>query len=115
MKYQGSCHCGRIAFEVEGDIGEVYDCNCSMCRRRGGLLWFGPRDAFTLKTPESDVATYTFNKHVIQHHFCTNCGISPYGEGEKPNAGPMIAVNVRCLPELELSALKVTAVDGASF
>jgi hypothetical protein len=115
MKHQGSCHCGRIAFEVEGDISEVYDCNCSMCRRRGGLLWFGPRDAFTLKTPESDVATYTFNKGHIQHHFCTHCGIAPYGEGDSPKTGPTVAVNVRCLPDVDLSALKVTSVDGASF
>ena len=47
MRLAGSCHCGRIAYEVEvGDgITEVYDCNCSMCRRRGGLLWFAPRSA----------------------------------------------------------------------
>ena len=23
MKYQGSCHCGSIAFEVEGDLTEA--------------------------------------------------------------------------------------------
>lgn len=115
MKHEGSCHCGRIAFEVEGDINEVYDCNCSLCRRRGGLLWFGPRAAFELKTAPEAVGTYTFNKHVIQHHFCPNCGISPYGEGEHPQNGPMIAVNVRCLPALELAALKIVPVDGARF
>jgi hypothetical protein len=115
MVHEGSCHCGKIAFEVEGDIEEVYDCNCSMCRRRGGLLWFGPRDAFVLKSPEADVATYTFNKHHIQHHFCSSCGISPYGEGDHPKGGRMVAVNVRCLPALDLASLKVAAVDGASF
>jgi hypothetical protein len=31
MNYHGSCHCGGIAFEVEGDLGEVMSCNCSMC------------------------------------------------------------------------------------
>lgn len=35
MKYQGSCHCGRIAFEVEGSIDSVLACNCSMCGRKG--------------------------------------------------------------------------------
>jgi hypothetical protein len=28
MKYKGSCHCGRIACEVEGGLGEVMECNC---------------------------------------------------------------------------------------
>ncbi len=47
MEYQGSCHCGRIAFTVQAEapISDVIDCNCSMCRRRGSLLWFAPREA----------------------------------------------------------------------
>lgn len=116
MIHAGSCHCGKIAFEVEADITQVTDCNCSLCRRRGGLLWFGPREALVLKTPESDVSTYTFNKHHIQHHFCATCGISPYGEADNPKTGTlMVAVNVRCLPEVDLGSLKVVAFDGASL
>lgn len=115
MHHAGSCHCGKIAFKLEGDIKEVYDCNCSLCRRRGTLLWFGPREALALATPESDVATYTFNKHHIRHHFCSTCGVAPYGEGEHPKSGSkMVSVNVRCLPGVDLSALKIIPVDGAS-
>lgn len=116
MIHAGSCHCGKIAFDVEADITQATDCNCSMCRRRGGLLWFGPREALTLKTPESDLSTYMFNKHHIQHHFCSTCGISPFGEGDNPKTGArMISVNVRCLPEVDLASLKVTTFDGASL
>lgn len=114
MKHSGSCHCGRIAFEVEGDIVEVLDCNCSLCRRRGGLLWFAPRAALVLKTPESDLATYTFNKHHIQHRFCANCGIATFGEADHPETGErMVAVNVRSLPDVDLNSLKVNPFDGA--
>lgn len=81
MKYEGSCHCGGIAFDVEGEFKEAIDCNCSLCRRRGGLLAFVARDQLRLKTPQGDMATYTFNRHVIQHHFCPTCGIAPYGDG----------------------------------
>src|SRR5438046_1796199 len=42
--YSGSCHCGRISFEVEGDLSEVKECNCSHCSRKGYLLWFVSRD-----------------------------------------------------------------------
>ncbi|MGR8981112.1 MAG: GFA family protein [Gammaproteobacteria bacterium] len=38
MKHKGSCHCGRIAFEAEGELEQVMDCNCSICSRRGSLL-----------------------------------------------------------------------------
>lgn len=114
MKYQGSCHCGRIRYDVEGDIAQVMDCNCSMCRRRGGLLWFVPPTQFKLLTPGSAVGTYEFNKHAIQHHFCPSCGIAPYSEGRNPAGQEMIAVNVRCLDGVDLSSLKVVPVDGAS-
>lgn len=118
MKYAGSCHCGRIAFELEtGEpIAEAYDCNCSMCRRRGGLLWFGPREALRLATAEADVATYRFNRQQIEHHHCTACGIAPFSEGVDPRSGARtVAVNVRCLPDVDLAALRIVPVDGASF
>lgn len=38
MKYQGSCHCGRISFEVEGEINGAMACNCSICQRKGSLM-----------------------------------------------------------------------------
>jgi len=31
MQYRGSCHCGKVAYEVEGEIKEAMSCNCSMC------------------------------------------------------------------------------------
>jgi hypothetical protein len=109
--YRGSCHCGRIAFEVDGTIEQVMDCNCSLCQRRGGLLWFVPRSALRLSTPEGDLSTYTFNKHMLQHHFCANCGIAPFSEGEHKGA-KMAAINARCLEGVELSRLKVVTYDG---
>ena len=116
MKHAGSCHCGRIAFELEADIQQVVDCNCSLCRRRGSLLWFGPREALVLSTPEDAVSTYTFNKHHLQHHYCSQCGVAPYSEGINPGTGARtVAVNVRCLPGVDLAALQVVAVDGASL
>ena len=116
MTYQGSCHCGRIAFTLEGEVREAIDCNCSMCRRRGGLLAFFPREALTLTTPEGDYATYHFNKHALDHHFCHTCGIAPFTEGTDPRTGAkMAAVNVRCLEGVDLATLAIKAFDGAKL
>lgn len=115
MAYEGSCHCGRIRFTVEGEVGTVMDCNCSMCRRRGGLLWFVPRDALRLGTPEADLGTYTFNRHALQHHFCPACGIAPFSEGSDRQGNLMAAVNVRCLEGVDLESLQVQHIDGASM
>jgi len=112
--HKGSCHCGRIAFEVEGDIAQVMECNCSHCSRKGYLLWFVPREKLQLSTPESALATYMFNKHVIKHHFCPACGCAPFGFGTGPDGKAMAAVNVRCLEGVEPSALKILPFDGRS-
>lgn len=115
MTYQGSCHCGGIRFEVEGELSGAVACNCSMCRRKGALMWFVPRDDLQLLTPAEGVGTYTFHKHVIQHRFCPTCGIHPYGEGVSPAGEAMAAVNVRCLDEVDLDALPVRHFDGRSI
>jgi hypothetical protein len=114
--HAGSCHCGRIAFTLHGDVARAIDCNCSMCRRRGALLAFYPREALVLSSKEGDYGTYRFNKEHIAHHFCLTCGIAPFSEAVNPKTGePTVAVNLRCLPEVDLASLEIAQVDGASF
>jgi hypothetical protein len=112
MKYLGSCHCGQVAFEVEGELGGVMSCNCSMCQRKGTLMWFVPRASLTVLTPPETMATYTFNKHVISHRFCSTCGIHPFGEGTAPDGKAMAAINVRCLEGVEIEQLPVKHFNG---
>ena len=114
MKYRGSCHCGNVSYDVEGEIGSAMACNCSMCQRKGSLLWFVPRDALKLLTPEENSRVYEFNKHVIKHRFCTVCGIHPYAEGSDAKGNRTAAVNVRCLEGIDLDRVPVTHFDGRS-
>jgi hypothetical protein len=119
MIYKGSCHCGRISFEVEGQLEQVAQCNCSICSKRGSLIWPVSPQSFRLLTPIEDLSTYTFGKHKIKHRFCQICGCAPYGEGEVPGgrlAGRvMVGINARCLDNVDLSTVKVVQVDGRSF
>ena len=116
MKYNGSCHCGRVAFEVEGVIDQAMACNCSMCQRKGSLLWFVPKTQFQLRTADDAAGTYLFNRHVIRHRFCPTCGIHPYGEADHPKTGvPTAAINIRCIECVDLEAIQVVHVDGRSF
>jgi len=115
MKYKGSCHCGKVVFEVEGELNGAMACNCSMCSRKGSLLWFVPRDQFRLFTSEAEIGTYTFNKHVIKHRFCPTCGIHAYGEGADPKGNPVAAINIRCLEGIDLEKVPVQHFDGRSL
>ena len=112
MTYQGSCHCGRVAFRVEGELGPVTACNCSICRRKAMLMWFVPRAALQLDTPEDALASYTFHKHVIHHRFCPTCGIHVFGEVSDAEGNARAAVNARCLDDVDLDALVVSHFNG---
>ncbi|HWV13893.1 MAG TPA: GFA family protein [Cellvibrio sp.] len=114
MKYTGSCHCGNITFAVEGELNRVLACNCSICQRKGTLLWFVPSVQFTLQSSREHITTYTFNTHVIKHQFCSTCGVQPFGEGIDPQGNTMVAVNARCLENIDPLAIPVDYYDGKS-
>jgi hypothetical protein len=115
MLYYGSCHCGRIAFEVEADFSQAVDCNCSLCRRRGSLLAFVPRERLKLKTPVENLSTYRFNRHVIDHHFCSTCGTAPFAEADAKGGEKGAMINLRCLTDFDLDSVEVIRFDGASY
>jgi len=116
MKYKGSCHCGNIAFEVDGELSEVVTCNCSICQRKGALHWAVSRDKLHLLTKPEAMSTYAFNKHVISHRFCSKCGIHTFGEGRLSRGGQEMAmINVRCLEGVEPESLRVKQFNGRAL
>jgi hypothetical protein len=108
--WQGACHCGRVAFELQARLDSVIDCNCSLCRRRGAL-WHGAADHhLRILSGEGELALYQFNTLTAKHYFCRRCGIHPF---IRPRLDPSRwAVNVRCIDGVDLAALKVVRFDG---
>ena len=113
MSYEASCHCGAVSAKVEGaPPEEAISCNCSHCRRKGLLLTFVPRDTVTV-TGEEALGEYRFNKMVIAHRYCRDCGAQPFSEGPGPH-GPGAMINLRCVADLDLESLRIIPFDGAS-
>lgn len=115
MTYTGGCHCGKVRFEVETDLGMVIECNCSHCAKKGFLLTFVPADAFRIDTDENDLIEYRFNKKLIAHLVCPVCGVQSYGRGKNKEGADTVAVNVRCLDEVDITSLSITPFDGKNF
>jgi len=113
--YRGGCHCGRVRYQVAATLDPVLSCNCSICQKRGYLLTFVPRAQFKLLSGEDALTDYQFNKKVVHHLFCANCGISSFGTGTGPDQSEMVSINVRCLDDVDLDALTVTSFDGKSL
>ncbi len=108
--HTGSCHCGRVRFEVVTDLARVVECNCSICTRKGYLHVIVPRDRFRLLSGEADLATYRFGTMVARHHFCRHCGIASF---YVPRSHPdQIDVNARCLDGVDVSTLCIEPFDG---
>lgn len=115
MIYKGSCHCGRIVFEAEGEIEKLTECNCSICSKRAPLHWFIPREHFRLLTAEGDTGSYQFGKRTITHRFCPTCGCATYSEGLSPSGAAMVSINARCLDGVDLSSIAIGHFDGRSL
>ncbi len=112
---EGGCHCGQVRYAVETDLAQVIACNCSICTKHGLILTFVPEQRFRLLAGADSLATYRFNKHVIAHQHCTNCGVEPFARGRMPDGTAMVAVNLRCLDDIDLSSLNPTPFDGRSL
>ena len=115
MAYQGSCHCGAVTFTVDADPPtDAMTCNCSHCSRKGFVLTFVPADQFTLASGADSLTDYLFYKHNITHQFCKSCGTQAFALGKSPE-GDMRAINLRCVPSIDLDGLNIQKIDGASF
>ncbi|MFT5504826.1 MAG: hypothetical protein ACI8XC_002543, partial [Gammaproteobacteria bacterium] len=33
---KGSCHCGKVRYEIRGELGAIVCCHCSQCRKSQG-------------------------------------------------------------------------------
>lgn len=108
MRYQGSCHCRAVTFELEApDELEVEQCNCSICSKAGFLHLIIPRSCFKLLSGAEMLAEYTFNTGVAKHLFCRICGIKAF---YIPRSNPDgVDVNTQAL------SIKISAFDGQNW
>jgi hypothetical protein len=85
-----------------------------MCGKKGTLLTFVPGTEFKVLSGEDGLTSYHFNKKVIDHLFCSKCGVTSFARGKKPDGTPTVAVNARCLDGVDVKTLEVKHYDGAS-
>lgn len=108
----GGCHCGAVRYQVRSDLSRVVACNCSICQKTGSWLTFAPAADFTLVSGEDALSDYQFNKKIIHHLFCKTCGIRSFARGKGPGGQDMVAINVKCLDDVDLSKITPMPYDG---
>jgi hypothetical protein len=112
--YEGSCHCGKVRFEIDTDVTPALRCNCSLCRRRGALMTpVFTRSNLRIISGSDDLAVYQFNSRVARHFFCRHCGVYPFHQTWKDRG--LWRANIGCLHGVDPYALDATVSDGASL
>jgi hypothetical protein len=112
--YSGSCHCGRVRFEVVTELDRAGVCNCSICHRVGWTMISVEPARFRLLAGGDAQTDYQFGRKSMHHLFCSTCGVHSFGRFESDGT-EKIVVNVRCLDGVELGALEVQSYDGKSY
>jgi hypothetical protein len=73
----GHCECGRIQFEVNGDVKDFSHCHCSQCRRLHGAAYATfagvTRDDFRYTSGEDHIKVYASSPS-HDRAFCSVCG-----------------------------------------
>jgi hypothetical protein len=110
--YKGGCHCGAVQYEVDMDPHEGLVCNCSHCSKKGFVLTFVKPEQFRLVSGLEMLTEYRFNTKRIGHLFCRICGVQSFSRGTGKDGSEMIAVNLRCVQDLDLDALPKQHYNG---
>ena len=123
MTINGSCHCGKVAFEIEGEIPPTLTrCTCTFCAKRGTLYAYYEPAQFRLTTSEADSATYRWNSKMVAHNFCSNCGCGTFSDSPdfKPDKSwdgktRRIGVNARLFDNFDAAEAPVQIIDGKNL
>ena len=109
--FRGSCHCGRVTFEVDATPTRLSECTCSMCSAKGAVYLPALEvEDVRILTGEAELTAYRFHTNTATHLFCRHCGIHPF---HRPRMDPSRwSVNARCLVDFDLDSLPRMRFDG---
>jgi len=98
MKHTGSCLCGKISFEIDGDFESFFLCHCEYCRKDTGSAHAANLFSSTARlkwlSGENQVKTFQYKSTRHIKSFCPNCGSA------LPNSqmdGKLLVVPAGCL------------------
>ena len=109
--YQGSCHCGNVKFQVKTEISFSTRCDCSICRRRGGVILRCDEKDLKILSGNETLNLYQFDSKEAEHYFCKCCGIHTFYRLKMlPNK---FGINSGCLDEIDLTSLTPVLTKGS--
>lgn len=114
---EGRCHCGALRWILLTEPAWLTRCNCSYCRRTGGLWAHAPADRIRLDYNPDDAIRYIHGDRTLAFISCKICGNTTHWEslaapGEGQGA-PRMAVNMSMADPAIVERFRVRRFDGA--
>lgn len=73
----GKCLCEAVTYEIQGQLGPIFNCHCSKCRRWHGAAYRTRSsirsDQFRWVSGEDNLSRYAASDKVTKY-FCKTCG-----------------------------------------
>jgi hypothetical protein len=107
---RAACHCEAVRFEFAEPPKWVLDCNCTLCRRYGGLWCYfdGPEAMELVSSPAPDATeAYTWLDGDLEFHRCRTCGCVTHMLAAKRDPPVIYGVNARLMAGLDPATVRI--------
>jgi hypothetical protein len=106
---EGSCLCGAVRYQIEGDLGPIVCCHCSMCRKAQGSAFAAnapvPAAAFRITRGREALRAYRSSPGK-ERVFCGTCGSPIYS---RRDGAPDVRIRIGTLDADAALAARPTA------
>lgn len=110
---QGSCHCGAVRLTLPAWPEKATRCNCSICRRLGGLWAYFAVGSVTIDGHPGHTDSYIWGDRTLRTVRCRTCGVATHWEPLAPQPGDKHGVNLNNFDPAMVQAVTVRHFDGA--
>ncbi|GAA4791370.1 hypothetical protein [Lysobacter hankyongensis] len=110
---QGSCHCGSVRLVLPAAPETATSCNCSLCRRTGGLWAYYALGEVAIHGHPEHTESYLWGDRTLLNFRCRTCGIATHWEPVERMPGARHGVNLRNFEPSLLASVVVRRFDGA--
>jgi len=105
------CHCGTVSIRLAEQPAEIFECNCSICRRLGVLWAYYHCDDVVIEKGADATQVYIWNNKVLKFHHCKNCGCTTHWSAVDHTFRERMGVNARLIDGLNRQNTKLGFVD----
>ena len=116
--YRGSCLCGGIQYELHGELGEIIQCHCRICRKANGTAFAtnSPVKVTDFKLTQGEHLLKKYTSSVgTERCFCSECGSPLFGIKQDAPEFYRLRIGSLDTPIVETPSMHIFVKDKAEW